>query len=157
MENCTGGENFLIDGFQVANKLKNTHPDVFQRLTTRIVATEFIESGRHHKYAAPIIRLNESTGEVLQIRFNDSDRAPLNTQSVNNVRQFYNDFKILASEMENKDNQISFKLKPGTVMIFDNWRILHGRGAYKGQRKMTGCYVSRTDFESVLRVNGIIS
>jgi alpha-ketoglutarate-dependent taurine dioxygenase len=146
----------LIDGFQVANKLKEENLEVFNRLTTTLVPAEYIEEGHHHKYLAPIIRFNPTGNEIEQIRFNLYDRAPLNSIPPNEIRQFYSDLKILAKELENPENRVIFKLEPGTVMIFDNWRVLHGRNAYEGKRTMTGCYVQRTEFLSALRKNGFI-
>jgi trimethyllysine dioxygenase len=156
IQNCTGGENFLIDGFQVAEKLKETKPDIFKRLTTTLVPAEYIEDGHHHKHLAPIIKLNAFTGAVEQIRFNLYDRAPMNTLPREKIREFYMDLKALAMEFEKPENRVEFKLEPGTVMIFDNWRILHGRNAYSGKRTMTGCYVQRTEYQSALRKNGFI-
>lgn len=153
---CTGGENFLIDGFQIAEKIKTEFPDTYERLTRTIVPAEYIEKDCHHKYCAPIINLDPITNEVVQIRFNLYDRAPLNTLPRNQIRQFYKDLKILTSEFENPENRICFKLEPGTVLIFDNWRVLHGRHAYDGKRTMTGCYVQRSEYMSVLRVSGFI-
>ena len=37
---------------------------------------------------------------------------------------------------------------PGDAMLFDNWRVLHGRTAYTGHRHLCGAYVNREDFES---------
>ncbi|KAG5680014.1 hypothetical protein PVAND_009547 [Polypedilum vanderplanki] len=156
-DNCTGGENFLIDGYQVATKIKKNYPEIYKRLTTTLVPAEFIENDRHHSYCAPIFQLHPLTKEILQIRFNDSDRAPFNTLKQTEVRQFYKDLKFLANEFNHDENQIVFKLKPGRVMIFDNWRVLHGRYSYDGCRTMSGSYVSRTEFQSVLRVNGLIN
>jgi trimethyllysine dioxygenase len=39
-------------------------------------------------------------------------------------------------------------------MLFDNWRVLHGRAAYTGHRHLCGAYVNREDFESRRRVLG---
>lgn len=146
----------MIDGFQVAAKIKETQPEIFKRLTTTLVPAEYIEENRHHKYMAPIIKLHPFTNEIEQIRFNVYDRAPLNTLPRDKIRQFYKDLKFLAQEMENPENRITFKLEPGTVVIYDNWRVLHGRNAYDGKRTMTGCYVQRTEYLSSLRTNGFI-
>ena len=43
------------------------------------------------------------------------------------------------------------QLKPGEMLVFDNWRILHGRGGFEGKRKMAGAYINREDFVSALR------
>lgn len=155
-KHCTGGENFLIDGFQVAAKIKIEHPEVFNRLTTTLVPAEYIEDNCHHKYVAPIIKLHPLTNEIEQIRFNPYDRAPMNTLPKEKIRQFYSDLKLMAKEMENPDNRITFELLPGSVLIFDNYRILHGRTSFCGKRTMTGCYVQRTEYLSALRTNGFI-
>lgn len=140
----------------VLKKLKEESPEVFDRLTKYIVPAEYIEEKRHHKHYAPIINLNPLTKDVEQLRFNLNDRAPLDTMSGKEIRQFYSDMKKLSAEIENIENRITFKLNPGTVMIFDNWRVLHGRESYTGKRVMTGCYVSRTEYQSALRANKII-
>jgi trimethyllysine dioxygenase len=153
----TGGENFLIDGFQVAEKLKNENAEVFDRLTKTLLTAEYLEDGRHHKHTAPIIQLDPITGAVEQIRFNLYDRAPFKTVAKDKIRQFYSDLKVLTREIENPENRFTLKLSPGTVMIFDNWRVLHGRLSYTGKRTMTGCYVARTEYQSALRVNQFIN
>jgi trimethyllysine dioxygenase len=38
------------------------------------------------------------------------------------------------------------------VLLFDNWRVLHGRAAYQGARRLCGTYLNREDFESRLRL-----
>jgi trimethyllysine dioxygenase len=80
----------------------------------------------------------------------------LKTVPANKIRQFYSDIKVLAREFENIENRTTFKLNPGTVLIFDNYRLLHGRMSYSGKRVMTGCYVARTEYQSALRVHGFI-
>ena len=56
----------------------------------------------------------------------------------------------------NKDFQWRHILKPGELLIFNNWRILHGRGSFIGERKMSGCYINKEDFDSSCRMNQII-
>ena len=43
-------------------------------------------------------------------------------------------------------------LQPGDAVIFDNWRVLHGRRAYSGKRVFHGCYHDRDDILSHRRV-----
>ena len=43
-------------------------------------------------------------------------------------------------------------LQPGSVLLLNNWRVMHGRTGFEGARSMTGCYVSRTDFMSAARL-----
>ena len=44
----------------------------------------------------------------------------------------------------------------GELLIFNNWRILHGRGSFSGDRKMSGCYINKEDFDSSCRIHKII-
>ena len=50
----------------------------------------------------------------------------------------------------------TFQLKPGEMLVFDNWRLLHGRGAFQGKRKMAGAYINREDFLSAIREHELL-
>jgi len=39
-------------------------------------------------------------------------------------------------------------LLPGSVLVFDNWRLLHAREAYVGYRRLAGAYLNREDVDS---------
>ena len=49
-------------------------------------------------------------------------------------------------------NQWTHQLTVGQALVFDNWRMLHGRTAFSGNRKMTGAYTNREDLESRIRL-----
>lgn len=70
--------------------------------------------------------------------------------------QFYKDLQLLTKMIRSQEYEWWFKLEPGTVMIFDNWRLLHGRSKYTGKRVLTGSYVQRTEFMSAARVLKLI-
>jgi len=72
------------------------------------------------------------------------------------IPQLYEDIHLLAATVKDPQGEWWLKLHPGTVLFVDNWRVLHGRASYTGLRKMTGCYVSRSDYISKARVLGII-
>ncbi|XP_055837951.1 trimethyllysine dioxygenase, mitochondrial [Episyrphus balteatus] len=152
----TGGENFFVDGFKVAYELQKTNPEAFDVLTKVLVPAEYIEDGQFHVHYGPIIRTNPVTGEIIQIRLNVYDRAALNTLPQSEMKGFYQSFKAFLKLVEKTENQWTMKLNPGTVVMYDNWRIFHARRAYTGNRTMTGCYVQRADFLSKARVLGII-
>jgi len=44
-------------------------------------------------------------------------------------------------------------LVPGRAVIFDNWRVLHGRSAFKGKRTMCGAYIGIDQFESRFKMS----
>lgn len=86
-----------------------------------------------------------------------NDRAALNTIPQDEVMRFYKSYHAFSKAILSKENEWRFPLKPGTVCIFDNWRLLHGRSAYNGRRNMVGCYVSRCEFLSVARTMGLVN
>ena len=69
--------------------------------------------------------------------------------------KFYEAIKKFDLIANNKDYQWRYILKPGELLIFNNWRILHGRGSFNGVRKMSGCYINKEDFDSSCKLNGI--
>ncbi|XP_039950794.1 trimethyllysine dioxygenase, mitochondrial [Bactrocera tryoni] len=154
--NGTGGENFFADGLHAARELRHQNPRAFEILTRVAVPAEYIEDGQYHKHSAPIIRVDPVSGEIVQLRLNVYDRAQFDSIPQAEMQDFYESFREYLEIVQRIENQWTFKLHPGTVLIFDNWRVFHGRHAYTGQRTMTGCYVQRTDFLSKARVLGII-
>lgn len=152
-----GGDTLLVDGFNVLNDLKMSNEALFNRLCTTNVESEYIEDGRHHTYTAPLVKLNSLTQQPEQIRFNSYDRAPMRSIPMSEMGTFYSDMQTFVRSVQSVDNEWWFKLEPGTVVFFDNWRILHGRSSYTGYRKMGGGYVARTEFLSVARTMNLIS
>ena len=74
-----GGESLLVDGFRAANELRKSEPEAYRILkTTNIYShasgNEGISIQPYRSF--PVILENES-GEVVQIRWNTSDRAAI--------------------------------------------------------------------------------
>lgn len=44
------------------------------------------------------------------------------------------------------------QLTPGTVLSVDNHRVLHGRSAFSGKRRVCGAYVGMDEYRSRLAV-----
>ena len=45
----------------------------------------------------------------------------------------------------------------GKVLLVNNWRVMHGRTSFQGERTMSVCYVGRTEFMSRARVLGLVA
>uniref|UniRef100_A0A8D8LZZ9 Trimethyllysine dioxygenase, mitochondrial n=1 Tax=Cacopsylla melanoneura TaxID=428564 RepID=A0A8D8LZZ9_9HEMI len=48
------------------------------------------------------------------------------------------------------------RFTPGRVLFINNWRVLHGRSSYRGQRTLTGCYVTMGNLLSRARMLKLI-
>ena len=70
--------------------------------------------------------------------------------------KFYKAIKKFDLIANDKNYQWRHILKPGELLIFNNWRILHGRASFSGTRKISGCYINKEDFDSSCKTNGII-
>ncbi|XP_017874790.1 PREDICTED: trimethyllysine dioxygenase, mitochondrial [Drosophila arizonae] len=152
----TGGENFFVDGLHLVQELRRRFPAAYEVLCRVQVPAEYIEQGQHHCHTAPIIRIDPLTGELLQLRLNVYDRAVFNTLPQREMASFYASLRQLLQMVREEEQQWQLKLRPGSLVIFDNWRVLHGRHAYTGRRIMCGAYVQRTDYQSKARILGLI-
>jgi trimethyllysine dioxygenase len=86
-----------------------------------------------------------------QIAYNNYDRAPLRLPAARQ-RAFYRALMLFHALGNDPAHEQSMRLAPGTALLFDNWRILHGRRAYQGLRRLCGAYLNKEDFDSKLRV-----
>ncbi|XP_017144391.1 trimethyllysine dioxygenase, mitochondrial [Drosophila miranda] len=152
----TGGENFFVDGLHVVHELRRRFPPAYEVLCRVQVPGEYIEEGEHHCFTAPIIRVDPLNGDFVQLRLNVYDRGVFDTVPQSEMADFYDSLRQLMQIVREEQQQWSLKLLPGSIVLFDNWRVLHGRQAYTGRRTMSGAYVQRTDFLSKSRVLGII-
>ena len=152
--NAKGGESIMVDGFKIAEKIKKENKDIYDLLTSIEVTGQYIGDGVILESKRPILRLN-SKKELLQVSFNNYDRAPFRLHN-KKMLKFYEAIKKFDLLANNKQYQWRHILKPGELLIFNNWRILHGRGSFKGSRKMAGCYINKEDFDSCCRVNGVL-
>jgi len=146
----TGGESTMVDGFAIAEELRRNQPEHHQVLSSIAIPGQYIGDGSHLMAARPVLR-HDHTGALVQVSFNNYDRAPL-MLPVDEMEALYaalRAFDLLANEPARQWRHV---LAPGEAMLFDNWRVLHGRAAYTGTRRMCGAYLNHEDFESLLRL-----
>ncbi len=154
MFNClefdgTGGESVLVDGFAIANEMKEQCPEHFDTLCSVSVPGQYLEPGVHLYAERPVIRLN-SRGELQQVSFNNYDRAPMH-RNEDALDAFYQAYAEFNRRSIDQANWLKIPLRTGMALIFDNWRCMHGRMGYSGTRTFYGCYHNRADYESRLR------
>mgnify|MGYP000285635110 FL=1 len=144
-----GGENQLIDGLAIAEKMRNEYPDAFNILCNVNIPGRYIKSRTYLEAHRPLFRVNNK-GKVVQVSFNNHDRAPFRLEN-DQMSKFYEAYKIFHNLANDSSRQFEFILDPGKVLTFDNWRLLHARSSLTGYRQLCGGYHNREDFESRLR------
>ncbi len=151
----TGGLSTMVDGFRIASELRTAAPELYAVLSTVQVPGQYIGDGSHLMASRPVFR-HDHSGELVQVSFNNADRAPFLLPPAE-MEQFYE--ALRAFEALANDHRLQWRRvnPPGEAMLFDNWRVLHGRTSYTGHRHLCGAYVNREDFESRLRLAGTVA
>ena len=148
-----GGESIMVDGFKIADVIKKEQKDLYEILSSVEVPGNYVGDGVCLESKRPIFKLN-SNKEIVQVSFNNYDRATFRLKNDLMVK-FYEAIKKFDTMANSNDFQWKHILKPGELLIFNNWRILHGRGSFNGKRKMAGCYINMEDFRSACKIHGI--
>ncbi|MDX1500428.1 MAG: trimethyllysine dioxygenase [Woeseiaceae bacterium] len=145
-----GGESVQVDGFAIAERIRKEDPEAYRTLTEVSVPARYLEPGVHLRAERPPLRL-DARGQLVQVTFNNYDRAPFHLPAAE-MQRFYRAYRLFHAHVMDQDNWLKIPLRPGLALIFDNWRNLHGRMGYVGKRVFAGCYINRAEFESRLRV-----
>ena len=147
-----GGLSTLVDGLAVTEELKKEHPTFFQILTEIKVRFQFVDDNVVLEDWAEMIQLDENK-RLKQVRFSprldfvplmDKEKLELYYAARNEISEMYNSEKF----------RIEFKLKPGDLLMMDNYRLLHGRTEYnanEGNRFLQGCYIDYDSTEGKLK------
>ena len=72
----------------------------------------------------------------------------LNHLESDQILDFYRALKEFTNIIEDKSNHIWIGLKPDQVIIFDNFRLLHGRSSFQGDRQLITTYMPRDEWRS---------
>jgi len=144
-----GGETILVDGFNAAENLRRTDPLSYEYLSKTAIESCYVDQqGNHFTNFDTVIKHWPNTTELLQIRFNPLDVATIRTIPQSEIRNFYKSYSAFTKELYKPSNSITLRLEPGTLLLIDNWRVLHGRNSFQGNRRLCGCNISRTDYLS---------
>jgi trimethyllysine dioxygenase len=173
-----GGESIFVDGFAAAATLFSDSRDAFVRLANQkiIFSAQGSPAGPFHNTAAyrnghPVVELANSRPlsaanaanyttppEVVRIRWNNLDRSSMSRLPVHRDfgRAWYGAAKKWSEILSDPQFEVQVQLRPGTPVVFDNWRILHGRRAYEGKRRMCGAYIGMDDFRAGAASLGVL-
>jgi trimethyllysine dioxygenase len=109
----------------------------------------------------PVLQHDEN-GRLVQVRWNNEDRGVLGQGwQAEDVGAWYRAARIFEELSRAPDAEYWVQLSPGTMVgecafnphpltlpVIDNWRVMHGRSAFSGSRRMCGAYVGADDWRS---------
>lgn len=115
-----GGTTLLVDGFKAARILRDEHPDSYRILSNvRIPSHASGNGGFSIQPFAPFPILNHHPvdGELVQIRWNNDDRATMdNWGDSEEVDRFYEATRHWVEILRRRDVEYREKLVPGRVL-----------------------------------------
>jgi gamma-butyrobetaine dioxygenase len=147
-----GGDSIVVDGFNVATRLKAENRRGFDLLARYPARFEYAgTAGVRLRAKRPFIELSPD-GEMIAIRFNNRSTAPIVDVPYEDMADFYAGYRRFAEILEDPTMAVKFKLAPGELFIVDNTRVLHARKAFSssGKRWLQGCYSDKDGLLSSL-------
>jgi gamma-butyrobetaine dioxygenase len=139
-----GGDSLFADGFAIAAHLRASAPEAFAQLTVTAVPFHYRSGDAELRAERPMIQLSVH-GEVTAVHYNSRSIAPLNLPA-REAPRFYDAYRRLATLLRDPHFQLRTRLDDGTLVVFDNQRILHGRTGFSSARHprhLRGCYLAR--------------
>ncbi|KDN52784.1 Trimethyllysine dioxygenase [Tilletiaria anomala UBC 951] len=158
-----GGESLLVDGFLAAKILRESNETAYATLSEVRLMThsagddDTLIRPLMEESGYPILQHTDDAGgwrhgaKLKMVRYNNDDRSVLRVKE-EDVDSFYSALREWNRILTDPEGEYWQQLRPGTALIFDNHRVLHGRSAFVGNRRLCGAYVSHDDYRSKLSV-----
>ncbi|MFI8480826.1 gamma-butyrobetaine dioxygenase [Pseudomonas sp. NPDC078700] len=153
VNDATGGESTFVDGFAIAQTIREQFPEDFTLLTQVPVSFRNKAPQSDYRSLGPIIGL-DARGEISEIRLANWLRAPFDLSS-GDMTAFYRAYRRFFALTRDPAFIVSHRLAAGEMWCFDNRRTMHARNAFdqaSGMRHLRGCYMDRDELLSRILV-----
>jgi len=146
-----GGSSLLVDAFRTASVLGTLHPNAYSLLSR--LRVPYHASGTPGTLMRPIISQpvlkHDADGRLIQVRWNNEDRGILGgSWKPDEIPAWYQAARLFEELNRTEESQYWIQLKPGVVLVINNWRVMHGRAGFTGARRMCGAYIGADDWRS---------
>lgn len=153
INDASGGESIYVDGFKIAEYMRENHSEEFQDLCT--IPMSFYNKDKHSDYRfRSTVMVKDSNNDVIEVRLANFLRGPIDVPS-HQTMALYKAYKCFILLTREPKFQLFYRLNAGDLVVFDNRRVLHARNAFDlqtGTRHLQGCYIDRDEHLSRIRV-----
>lgn len=150
---ATGGETTVTDGWAVLADLRAEDPDAFDTLCRVPVPFQLFSDDEDTAATAPLIRL-DTEGRVQAFRFSNQLAQPL-AAGYDDVDAFYAAYRTLGNMIDSDRYKVAFKTANGDLLTVHGHRVMHGRLSFdpaSGARHLQDVYLEYDDLMARRRV-----
>ncbi|CAN5925155.1 hypothetical protein BH11MYX4_BH11MYX4_58270 [soil metagenome] len=136
----TGGDSYLVDGLSAARHLRSLDAAAYELLTTTPVRFHRKQKGFEKILDAPLLSGDDEAS--FQVRWSYFTLAPYRLP-FERMEAWYRAHDLFARLVRDPRNQYRFALAAGDFVLYDNFRMMHARTAFRGARWLRGIYFDR--------------
>ena len=139
---AVGGASLFVDGFRAGQVLREEAPEDFDLLSRQRMPYRFIDDVSDMRHRRPVLALDDD-GELAEIALSPAlaDEIRLDADP-SATRTYYAAYRRLMTITRRPELMLHMLLEPGTMVAFDNRRVLHGRDAFDLRQGSAGCEAS---------------
>lgn len=153
VNDASGGESILVDGFKIAEFMRENFPTEYKALTTFPISFYNKDKDTDYRFDSPMITTDHNDN-VTEVRLANFLRGPIDIPA-SDMEALYSAYRRFILLTRDERFQYFHLLNAGDLIVFDNRRILHARNAFNletGYRHLQGCYVDKDELLSRIRV-----
>ncbi|CAN5922530.1 gamma-butyrobetaine dioxygenase [soil metagenome] len=153
VNDATGGDSVVVDGWKVVADLRTLAPDAFDTLASVPVMFQQWSDTTDTAAVAPLIQ-TEPDGTVRTVRFSNQLASPLDA-AFDQVEPFYAAYRRMGSMLDDPAYRFVFRCQAGDLVTVHGHRVLHGRlpfDAASGARHLQDVYMEFDDLMARRRV-----
>lgn len=153
VNDATGGESVVVDGWKVAADLRASAADAFDTLTSVPVMFQQWSDTTDTAAVAPLIQ-TDPDGTVRTVRFSNQLASPLDA-AFDQVEPFYAAYRRMGGMLDDPAYRYVFRCDAGDLVTVHGHRVLHGRLPFEpasGARHLQDVYMEWDDLMARRRV-----
>ena len=137
---ATGGESVIVDGWKVLQRLREDHPAMFDSLCSMPVPFREFDDNNETYAVAPLVRC-DADGNIVSLRFSNQLMQRIDPTRPG-VADFYRAYHELFRRLTDDSAKATFGMRAGDILVVAGHRVLHGRRAFdaRGVRHLQDAY-----------------
>ena len=145
VNDATGGESIVVDGWNVVEQLMRSDPAAVDVLSRVAVGHRQYSTDAEGYSRSPLI-VRDREGKVTHLRFSNQLMQPLPFDDPD-LAEWYRAYRLLGAVVTDPANHVSFRLCAGDMLFVNGYRVLHSRTAFRpdGPRHLQDIYFEVDD------------